>query len=346
MLMTPLSPKTTPRMLNAVLLWFLTFGFSLTFGSTFAKLFRLYKICTSRSLIVPRLSNIKLFYIVVAFLSLDFVLLLICNIVAPPRTEIFSVFSLSEADLVTGHRQLTWKMCTFSRFCDCCCFVSLQTSDCDRWRVHGSFGSGLLFFLTWSFFVEGSYVYCGIWIVFITMMALTLDSNLLLACREFSQPLRKMLNTKDSKDKARAGSLSKTGSLTKTRSKDDSGTKRSHDFCCQQRYVSRKILGIWKRALEELNFQRTAVRRALQSANASSPNTELSDIAERRSTRNETPKYRTPSMQRTCSNLHIDDVIKNSTMDCNCSWGFSKPRGCLWSFVFDRMSGLCTCRSL
>ena len=71
-------------------LWLSVLGFSLTYGAIFAKLFRLYKIFTSRSFVVGRLADRQLFLFVLAFLVLDFILLLIYSILTPPHPDAFS----------------------------------------------------------------------------------------------------------------------------------------------------------------------------------------------------------------------------------------------------------------
>lgn len=101
---------TTPKCISSV--WLLSFGFSLTFGSTNAKLYRLYKIFTSRGLVVPRLTNRKLLYLVLTYLVIDTVLLIIYSSVAPPNPEAYPLYIYTDEDLVTGRRELTWTMCT------------------------------------------------------------------------------------------------------------------------------------------------------------------------------------------------------------------------------------------
>jgi hypothetical protein len=128
-------------------------------------------------------------------------------------------------------------------------------------------------------------VFCGFWIVFFTLCALTLDSNVLLACRGFSKPLRAMLKP-HSKDKDRAPkNVSTSGEKD-----EDSHNKMSHSstiFVVNREMFPSKYDDfapeLLDQILEELKFQVQAVRRAKLPAVSSTATTvvEVTDAGER-----------------------------------------------------------------
>jgi len=126
-------------------------------------------------------------------------------------------------------------------------------------------------------------VFCGIWIIFITLLALTLDSNVLLACEDLSRPLRRLLNP--SKD-----SLKRTSTETISNPENPETPKRSHSstmfvvnremFPSKYETFNNQLL---EKILEELNFQRAAVRRALVTGSSTGQSTaQLPDIERHR----------------------------------------------------------------
>jgi hypothetical protein len=277
--------------------WFLIFGFSLCYGSLFAKLFRLYTIFTSRKLVVPRLSNRRLLIIVSVFVAIDFILLLIYSIHTPPEPFTFSTRVESNEDYVSGYREFTLRMCSFHVDSPVLILILIE-----KFLVAFA-GAGMAFFirqvdrrfsatsaLGWSFynmfltafiasiltiffgpkddleFFLFTPIFCGLWIMLITLIALTLDSNVLLACREFSKPLRRFLGSKDSGPKDSKDPEGKQGS-GETAAKSE--PKRSHSstiFVINREMFPSKYEfegELLEKILEELNFQRTAVRRAL-----------------------------------------------------------------------------------
>jgi hypothetical protein len=128
-------------------------------------------------------------------------------------------------------------------------------------------------------------MFCGFWIVFFTLGALTLDSNVLLACRNFSQPLRKMLrpHSKDSKDKAQNVSTSgdaETNSDAKVSNSSKIFVLNREMFPSKYEDFDPELL---EQILQELKFQLSNVRRALIPAARSTSSTviEISDIGER-----------------------------------------------------------------
>jgi len=276
--------------------WFGSFGYSLTYGSLFAKLFRLYKIFTSRSLVVPRLSNLKLFLIVSVFLAIDFVLLLIYNVISPPEPAEFSVLIPSKEDLVTGYRDLAWTMCWFHDspvlylllsvkliMALCGGGMSFLIRQVDRrfsatsalgGSFYNMFLTVIIAVLLVVFFKSASDptqllfipVFCGIWIAFVTLLALTLDSNVLLACKDFSTPLRRLLNSKASQEKEK--DPKRVSKVSDDITPDN--VRRSHSstlFVVNREMFPSKYEdydnALLEKILEELNFQRTAVRKAL-----------------------------------------------------------------------------------
>jgi hypothetical protein len=293
--------------------WLLCFGFSLCYGSLFAKLFRLYCIFTSRKLVVPRLSNKKLLMGVAVFLAIDFVLVLIYSIVTPAEPFAFSSKLLSSEDLVTGYREFNLQMCSFH-------LDSPVLSVIFVYKALIILGGGIMAFfirqvdrrfsattaLGWDFFnmlltiviafafefetysaLEASLfipVFCGLWIVFVTLCALTLDSNVLLACRDFSKPLRSMLkpNSKDSKDR--------TVSTSGEKDLENSGKVNSHSstiFVVNREMFPSKYEdfdgALLEQILVELKFQVAAVRRALTPVSGTATTVvEVVEIGERR----------------------------------------------------------------
>jgi len=264
---------------------------------------------TSRKLVVPRLSNRKLLMIVSAFLIIDLILLLIYNVRDPPEPHVFSAFVPSSADLVTGYREFTLKMCSFHGdsvvlyiilitkllVAICGAGMAFVIRQVDRrftatsalgWAFYNMFLSVVIAALVVGIFLDGKNlefsifvpVFCGVWIMFVTLVALTLDSNVLLACKTFSKPLRRLLNSrnsKDSKDQG-AGKASIDGAL-------DSEPKRSHSsttFIVNREMFPSKYeefdTGLLENIREELKFQLLAVRRAL--VNTSAPSATSSTI--------------------------------------------------------------------
>jgi len=133
-------------------------------------------------------------------------------------------------------------------------------------------------------------IFCGFWIVFFTLCALTLDSNVLLACRSFSKPLRQMLkpNSKDSKDKDRGPK-----NVSTSGEKDENSAKLSHSstiFVVNREMFPTKYEDfdgeLLEQILSELKFQVAAVRRAmLPTSGASGTSTtivEMTDLGDRR----------------------------------------------------------------
>jgi len=127
-------------------------------------------------------------------------------------------------------------------------------------------------------------IFCGLWIVFFTLGALTLDSNVLMACRNFSKPLRRMLkpNSKDSKDQAPKVSTS-GGEI------ENSGAKMSHSstiFIVNREMFPTKYDDfdpeVLDQIIQELKFQLNAVRRAVPSGTTTV--VELADTGHRNST--------------------------------------------------------------
>jgi hypothetical protein len=286
--------------------WFLVFGFSLCYGSLFAKLFRLYTIFTSRKLVVPRLSNRKLLMIVAGFLVVDFVLLLIYSVDSPPEPAVFSAFVPSSSDLVTGYREFTLVMCSFhgdSPVLYIILIVKLLVAisgagmaffirQVDRrftatsalgWAFYNMFLTVLVAVLVVGFFLTGNDLqfylfvpmFCGLWIMFVTLVALTMDSNVLLACKDFSKPLRRLLNTasnnsKDSKERE-ASKSSVDGTSTDEPKRSNSSTAfvvNREMFPSKYEEYDNVLL---EKIRDELKFQLLAVRRAL--ANTSAPST-------------------------------------------------------------------------
>jgi len=283
--------------------WFLALGFSLCYGSLFAKLFRLYTIFTSRKLVVPRLSNRRLMGFVACFLVVDFILLLIYNIHTPPEPFVFSAHVYSPEDLVTGEREFTLNMCSFHAdspvlyiILGVKCLVALSGSgmaffirQVDRrfsataalgWSFYNMFLTVLIITLILVFFLPDDDlestlfipVFGGLWIMFVTLIALTLDSNVLLACKDFSRPLRKLLGT-GSKDSGSKGSNEQKASGTDPRSEPNQSGSRTIFVVNREMFPSKydeldNVL--LEKILEELNFQRLAVRRALVNKSATS----------------------------------------------------------------------------
>jgi hypothetical protein len=260
--------------------------------------------------VVPRLSNLKLFLIVSVFLAIDFVLLLIYNVLSPPEPVAYSILIPSKEDLVTGHRDLTWTMCSFhdSPVLYLLLAVKLVMAlsgggmsflirQVDRRfsatsALGGSFYNMfltviiaallVLFFKsatdpTQMLFIP---VFCGIWIVFITLVALTLDSNVLLACKDLSRPLRKLLNpSKDSKEKEPRKVSKVSDDIT------PENVRRSHSstmFVVNREMFPSKYEAfdpqLLEKILEELNFQRTAVRRALVTTSTPGQSVQLTEL--------------------------------------------------------------------
>lgn len=338
--------------------WNLSFGFTACFGALFCKLYRLYKIFTSRSLIVPRLSNKKLFLIVTVFFILDFILLMSYSVATPSNPEVFSSFIVSEADLVSGKRELTWRLCAFhptsgafvvllfikTLMVLCGTFMAFTLRKVDR-RFAAVSALGLIFYNLFIMFAVVSVflsfvkkfsnvavvlyvpVYCGIWILFVTLVALVVDSNVMHACRDFSLPLRRLLS-KDFKERAKnqrkGGSQDEDGSNHNKDNNNNSPMKESQNasvfvinremFPVKYDDFSDELLA---QILDELTYQRHAVRRALVPTKGdvalATGTIDPSDISERQrgSTKGETPtptKYRSRNKSFTVSN--DDSTIK------------------------------------
>jgi len=119
-------------------------------------------------------------------------------------------------------------------------------------------------------------IFCGLWVMYVTLVALTFDSNVLMACKDFSRPLRKILtgmstDSKDSKERDSKKSISQKGSPDNKPPDSKSGTVfvlNREMFPSQYDKFEGELLD---QILEELNFQRTAVRRAI--INNSTPST-------------------------------------------------------------------------
>jgi len=127
-------------------------------------------------------------------------------------------------------------------------------------------------------------MFCGFWIVFFTLGALTLDSNVLLACRSFSKPLRKMLrpNSKDSKDKSQGVSTSGEADSNSTPKVSNS----SKIFVLNREMFPSKYEDfdpeMLEQILQELKFQLSSVRRAIPAARSTSTTViEVSDLGDR-----------------------------------------------------------------
>jgi hypothetical protein len=299
--------------------WLLCFGFSLCYGSLFAKLFRLYSIFTSRKLVVPRLSNHKLLMLVSAFLAVDFVLLLIYSTVTPAGPFEFSSQVLSNQDLVTGYREFTLQMCSYHLDSPVLAVIFV-------YKILIVLGGGVMAFfirqvdrrfsattaLGWAFFnmgltvviafafefetyaaLEASLfipVFCGLWIVFFTLCSLTLDSNVLLACRDFSKPLRAMLRTGSKESKDRNPHKPSTSG-----EKDENSVKISTSstiFVLNREMFPSKYEDFQGELLEqiltELKFQVAAVRRAMIPASGSAASTTVIEMTETDRPRNST----------------------------------------------------------
>jgi hypothetical protein len=122
-------------------------------------------------------------------------------------------------------------------------------------------------------------VFCGIWIIFITLIALTLDSNVLLACKDLSRPLRRLMNPKLSKEKEPRKVSKVSDEIT------PDNVRRSHSstlFVVNREMFPSKYEAfdnqLLEKILEELNFQRTAVRRALVTTSTPGQSVQLAEI--------------------------------------------------------------------
>jgi len=288
--------------------WLVVLGFSLCYGSLFAKLFRLYTIFTSRKLVVPRLSNRKLLIIVSAFLVVDFVLLLSYNVQTPPEPSLFVAFVPSSDDLVTGYRELTLEMCSFHGDSPVLYIILIMKllvailgagmafviRQVDRrfsatsalgWAFYNMFLTVMIAALVLGVFLSGNDlefsifvpVFCGLWIMFVTLVALTLDSNVLLACKDFSKPLRRLLNTsnnsKDSKEREASKSSIEGAPTSEPKTSHSSTTFVVNREMFPSKYEEFNN-ALLEQIRDELKFQLLAVRRAL--ANTSVPSTNSS----------------------------------------------------------------------
>lgn len=322
--------------------WLLCLGYSLCFGAIFAKLFRLYTIFTSHKLVVPRLSNKKLLLIVFVFLVIDVILLLIYSILNSPEPYAFSALVPSKEDLVTGNKLLTLEMCSFHVDSPVLYIIFI-------YKLLVALGGAVMAFFIrqvdrrfsstsalgwayWNMLVTTAIaiivtvqfnkneqlerrmsipLYAGVWIMYVTLCALTLDSNVLLACKDFSQPLRKFLSgsgriSKDSKDKSSPTTPNADENEIDPDSSTNKQSRSSMVFVVNREMFPSKyddfdsdLLG---KILQELNFQRTAVRRALGNGSIGTQTTaiELSDVGDRKrgSTRVDSPGTRFASKSR------------------------------------------------
>jgi len=324
----------------AASVWFVTLGFSLCYGSLFAKLYRLYAIFTSRKLVVPRLSNRKLFYFVCGFLALDVIFLIPYNILTPPYPLVYSAFLPNAQDLVTGTSEITLVMCSIhspASTLDVILFLKGVTlvagagtafliRQVDRRFTSTSALGGAFYncFLTIAIVVvilvefkpEGNLesnmfipVFAALWIIFVTLIALTLDSNVLLACQDFSQPLRRLLNgSKESKTKDRSTSVVKDGEKVEQDKRSTSSTifvVNREMFPSQYDSFGNELL---EKILEELNHQRTAVRRALAS---NTPGTAATTTTEVGADRRQSSTPRMPSKSKSTAALPALELGKS-----------------------------------
>jgi hypothetical protein len=119
----------------------------------------------------------------------------------------------------------------------------------------------------------------GLWIMLVTLCALTLDSNVLLACQDVSKPLRRMLNGKNSRDSKEPKKLS-----NEAEPGDSKRSNISTIFVVNREMFPTKYDSfeneLLEKILEELNFQRAAVRRALIPA-SSATTTMTVELADR-----------------------------------------------------------------
>jgi len=244
------------------------------------------------------------------------VLLVIYTVVTPAVPFAFSSQVLDPVDLVTGYREFNLRMCAFNVDSPVLALIFI-------YKALIIAGGGIMAFfirqvdrrfsattaLGWAFFnmvltvviafgfeyetyaaLESSLfipIFCGLWIVFFTLGALTLDSNVLMACRGFSKPLRRMLkpNSKDSKDPQ--PKVSTNGDAQES----NSGPKMSHSstiFIVNREMFPTKYDDFEGDVLEqivtELKFQLAAVRRAMVSSpgSAASTTVEMTDLDRRR----------------------------------------------------------------
>jgi gamma-aminobutyric acid type B receptor len=284
--------------------WFLCLGFTLCYGSLFAKLFRLYTIFTSRKLVVPRLSNKKLLAIVCFLLVIDFILVLSYAIVTPPEPFVFSRFVRSSMDLATGYREYSLQMCSFHVDSPALYIIIIFKSlialggaamaffirQVDRrfsatsalgWAFYNMFLTVIIVIIISVQFDTNNNsldaalfipVFGGLWIMLVTLCALTLDSNVLLACQDLSKPVRRLLNGKNSKDSKEPKKLS-----NEAEPGDSKRSNMSTVFVVNREMFPTKYEdfenGLLEKILEELNFQRAAVRRALLPSSSSTTTT-------------------------------------------------------------------------
>jgi hypothetical protein len=127
-------------------------------------------------------------------------------------------------------------------------------------------------------------IFCGLWIVFFTLGALTLDSNVLLACRDFSKPLRRLMKTgsKESKDRNPNNKKSHSGDAEAESSAKVSTS--STIFVVNREMFPSKYDDFQSELLEqilnELKFQLSAVRRAMIPAAGSAASTTMVELTE------------------------------------------------------------------
>jgi len=263
---------------------------------------------------------------VAVFLALDLLLLVIYTIVTPAEPSEFSVLVPSSEDLVTGYREFTLEMCSFHVDSGVLrailvfkglvalggAVMAFFIRQVDR-RFSATSALGWAFynmFLTiivaviFSVQFESNRldsqlyipVFCGLWIMLVTLAALTLGSNVLLACQDFSKPLRKMLNPKTSKE-SKDKKVSISGDP-----EPETDSKRSHSstiFVVNREMFPSKYddfsSELLDKILEELNFQRMAVRRAMASpttVGTATTTVELADVGRQQSSKLDSPATR------------------------------------------------------
>jgi len=278
--------------------WFVVIGFSLTYGSLFAKLYRLYKIFTTRSLVVPRLGNRKLLFILLFLLFVDVVLLIVDSATNQRlRMSTFEASIPSAIDLVTGERIYQWSFCSFNL--DDASIVILLVVKCvlivlgaymafairqvDRrfsstaalgWCFYNMFLTIIVMLVSTIFFSDVDHPQTSmyivsfglLWIFLVTLLSLTFDSNVVVAipyvCKSLFQiaQLRKSAtsqtptaNSKDSKDGHTPESSKRSNTSTIMVVNREMFPSQYTDFDAV----------FLDKILEELNYQRSAVREAL-----------------------------------------------------------------------------------
>jgi len=169
-------------------------------------------------------------------------------------------------------------------------------------------------------------VFCGLWIMLVTLVALTLDSNVLLACNDFSKPLRKLLATgskesKDSKERetSKQGGAAAPGSEPKSHSSTMFVVNREM-FPSRYEEFDGTLL---EKILEELNFQRLAVRRVLANMTPATSSTCTADESAERHRTSTAGPHRLAS--RTKSGLYTGPIDSPKTSNRGLS-DIAKPQ--------------------